>query len=59
MSTGWSTIVSSASIRLRVNASVDLWGKSNKMSYQWIEHWQVLKLKAVEIWSEMRFISKE
>jgi hypothetical protein len=29
-STSWSTIVSSASTRLRVNASVDLWEKSDK-----------------------------
>jgi hypothetical protein len=30
ISTGWFTSVSSASTRLRVNASVDLWGKGNK-----------------------------
>jgi hypothetical protein len=30
VSAGWFTSVSSASIRLRVNASVDLWEKGNK-----------------------------
>jgi hypothetical protein len=33
ISTGWFTGVSSANVRLRVNASVNLWGKGDKRSY--------------------------
>jgi hypothetical protein len=60
-STEWSTNVSSASTRLRVNASVDLWRKSNKShTSRWsigrFWSWRLL-ISGLEL-HKMRFISK-
>jgi hypothetical protein len=61
-STSWSAIVSSASARLRVNASVDLWGKSDKghtsgWSIGRFWSWRLLNSSLKS--HKMRFISKE
>jgi hypothetical protein len=62
ISTGWFTSVSSANIRLRVNASVNLWEKVMKdHTSRWIigRFWSWRLLDSSLKLHKMRFISKE